>query len=225
MSAVSVSGTARLVEVAGRAVDAVLEASGGPRRAASGRSRPRTAGSRRRARRWRATAALGQARHEAGEQLAHRRLGQRLEVERGEVALAGAPVRALLEQLRAGQRDDVDRDAAAPLEEVVDEVEQARCRRSGSPRRRGRPGPSPASRSKNVRQAPNSCSEPTPDLDAEQGEQRRLDPAPLVGVGRRAVAQWPRRPWPASSPRRRSRRGRHRPRTISPSAQKLIPSP
>ena len=40
-----------------------------------------------------------------------------------------------------------------------------------------------ASRSKNVRQAPNSCSEPTPGLDAEQGEEGRLDPAPLVRVG------------------------------------------
>ena len=31
-----------------------------------------------------------------------------------------------LEQVRARQRDDVDRAAAAPLEQVVDEVEQAR---------------------------------------------------------------------------------------------------
>ena len=64
--------------------------------------------------------------HEPGQQLAHRRLGQGLEVERGEVALAGTPVRALLEQVGTCQGDDVDRDVPAPLEKVVDEVEQAR---------------------------------------------------------------------------------------------------
>ena len=44
---------------------------------------------------------LRQARDEAREELAHRGFGQRLEVERGEVALAGAPVGPLLEELRA----------------------------------------------------------------------------------------------------------------------------
>jgi hypothetical protein len=47
-------------------------------------------------------------------------------VERGEVALAGAPGRPFLEQFRAGQGHDVDGGIARPLEEVVDEVEQAR---------------------------------------------------------------------------------------------------
>src|ERR1035437_1978166 len=52
--------------------------------------------------------------------------GQGFEVERGEVALAGTPIRALLEELRAGQRHDEDRDVLTPLQEVVDEVEQTR---------------------------------------------------------------------------------------------------
>ena len=40
-----------------------------------------------------------------------------------------------------------------------------------------------ASRSKNVRQAANSWSERDLDLEAEQGEERRLDPGALRRVG------------------------------------------
>ena len=45
-------------------------------------------------------------------------------------------------------------------------------------------GAAAASRSKNVRQAPKSCSGPAAlGLDPEEGEEGRLDPAPLVRVG------------------------------------------
>ena len=81
-------------QVADRAVDAVLDGRAGPRRRASGRSRPRTAGSRRRARRSPSRAVAGKSGHEPGQELAHRPVRQWLEVERGEVALAGTPVRA-----------------------------------------------------------------------------------------------------------------------------------
>ena len=93
---------------------------------------------------------LRQARREPGEQVAHRRLVERLEVEREERALARAPAGPPLEQLRAGERDDQDRDVAAPLQQVLDEVERARVRpvQVLEQQRDGRP--SPASRSKNV---------------------------------------------------------------------------
>ena len=60
--------------------------------------------------------------------------------------------------------------------------------------------------------------------DAEERQQRGLDPAALVGVGD-VRREGRRRPSPGSSSRRRSRAGRQRPRTISPRAQKLMPSP
>ena len=183
MSAVSVSGTASVGQVADR----------------RGRRRPRRA-SRPSARSIRtvstaysgmpsarATMAsigrLGQSRHEAGQELAHRRLGQRLEVERVEAALAGAPVGSPLEQLRPGEGDDVDRDAPAPLEEVVDEVEQAGVgevevledhdhgRGRGEALEERPPGPEQLLASRRLR------------LDAEQRQQRGLDPAPLLRVG------------------------------------------
>ena len=53
-------------------------------------------------------------------------VGERLEVEGEEVPPSGAPVRPDLEELRAGERDDQDRDVPAPLEQVVDEVERPR---------------------------------------------------------------------------------------------------
>ena len=49
---------------------------------------------------------------------------QRLQVERGEAALAGAPGRPPLEQLRPGERDHEDRRSARPVQQVLDEIEQ-----------------------------------------------------------------------------------------------------
>ena len=66
-----------------------------------------------------------QAGHEPGEQLLHRAGLERLEVERAEVALAGAPGGPALEQLRPRERDHVERRVARPFEQVLDEVEQA----------------------------------------------------------------------------------------------------
>src|SRR5262249_4262733 len=64
-------------------------------------------------------------RDEPGEQLLHRGPRQRLEVDRGERALARAPGRAAVDELGAGQRDDEHRMVPRPLEQVLDEVEQA----------------------------------------------------------------------------------------------------
>ena len=52
---------------------------------------------------------VGQSGHEAGQELLHRLLRQRLEVEGGEAALSGAPIRPALQQLRSGQGDHEDR--------------------------------------------------------------------------------------------------------------------
>ena len=116
------------------------------------------------------------------------------------------------------QGHDVDRDGSAPLEEVVDEVEQARvgevevledqddrgCRRE--PLEERPPGPEQL-----LRGAPLG-------LDPEQGQQGRLDPAALVrvrdvlrdgrrdaGPGRRLVIG-PRAGRPAGGPSRRGPR-------------------
>ena len=124
MSAVSVSGTAS--RRGRRPADRRLRrARAGPVRAASGRSPPRTAARRPRAPRCWPRHAAGS----PGTRPASRRSisggRQRLEVDRGEVALARAPVRAPLEQLRPCERDDRDGHVAAPVQQVVDEVEQA----------------------------------------------------------------------------------------------------
>jgi hypothetical protein len=71
---------------------------------------------------------LREPRHEAAQQLAHRLRSERLEAEAHRVAPAGTPVRSPFEQLRAGEGQDVDRHAARPLQQVIDEVEQARVR-------------------------------------------------------------------------------------------------
>ena len=72
--------------------------------------------------------ALGQAGHEPLEQLLHGAFGKRLEVERREVAVARSPTRPPLVQLGPRERDHVEREIARPLEQVLDEVEQARVR-------------------------------------------------------------------------------------------------
>ena len=71
---------------------------------------------------------IGKARNEPIEQLRHVVAGQRLERQRDEVPTARAPGRAPLEQLRAGHRHDEDRATPTPLDQVVDEVEEARVR-------------------------------------------------------------------------------------------------
>ena len=68
----------------------------------------------------------GKPRDEPRQELLHRLLRERLEVERGEAALPGAPGRPPLQQLGPSERDDEDRVVARPVEEVLDEVEQAR---------------------------------------------------------------------------------------------------
>jgi len=65
-----------------------------------------------------------QARNEPFEQLTHRGPRERIEVERCEVALSGAPVRPLLLQFGPGQRDHEQGIVARPLEQVLDEVEE-----------------------------------------------------------------------------------------------------
>ena len=71
---------------------------------------------------------VGQTRHEAGEEVVHRVGRERLEVERAEAALARAPGRALVRELGPRQREHEDRVAAGPVEQVLQEVEQARVR-------------------------------------------------------------------------------------------------
>ena len=125
ISAVKRLGNGERRQVADRARRRRPRARAGRRRAASGRSRPRTAGSRRRASMIARTAGSGKPGDEAREQLAHRRLGERLEVERREGRAPAPQSGPPLEELGAGERDDVDRDGPAPVEQVVDEVEQA----------------------------------------------------------------------------------------------------
>ena len=77
----------------------------------------------------RATIVARPARLEPGrerlEDLAHRVVGERLEGEPDERPRARPPARPALEQLGPGERDDGQRHARAPVEHVVDEVEQA----------------------------------------------------------------------------------------------------
>jgi hypothetical protein len=67
---------------------------------------------------------VGQAGHEAAEQLAHRLGRKRLDVKGAEPPPAGAPGSPLLGELGTRQNDDEEREAARPLEQVLDEVEQ-----------------------------------------------------------------------------------------------------
>ena len=125
----------------------------------------------------------GQARHEAGEELPHRWVGQRLEA-RATKLRRPAPTRAVLEELRPRQRHDVDGLPDGPLEQVVDEVQQPRV------------GPVQvlededrrallATRSKNVRHAAKSSSRPRAAASPipSRLSRRGLDPAPLGLVG------------------------------------------
>ena len=117
----------------------------------------------------------------AREEFAHCRFRQWLQVDRDEIAFAGAPVRPLLQQLGPCQRDDIDRKSPTPVQEVIDEVEQAGVgemqvfedhhhRRLGGQTLEERP----PRREQLLR--------PGPRLEAEQRQQRRLDPGALVCV-------------------------------------------
>ncbi len=127
---------------------------------------------------------LRQAWHEAREELSHRCLVEGLQVQRQEGALAGAPSGPPVEELRAGQGDDQDRDVAAPLEEVLDEVQ--------------RPGICPVEVLEQERDhagGRKALEERAPGQEqlrratwwrltrTEQREEGRLDPAPLGLVG------------------------------------------
>ena len=70
--------------------------------------------------------ALGESRHEPGDELAHRRLRQRFQGEAAEVAGVAAPVRAAVEEFRPSQGHHEDWHAFRPPEQMVDEVEQSR---------------------------------------------------------------------------------------------------
>ena len=122
--------------------------------------------------------------HEPPEEVPHRALVERLEVEGEERPLARAPVRPALEQLRARERDDHQRDVPAPLEHVLDEVQGAGVRpvevleqqrddaRAGQPLEERPPG------GEQLRGAAGGHL-----AHAEQGQQRGLDPPPLRVVG------------------------------------------
>jgi len=71
---------------------------------------------------------FGHAWDHAAQQRGHRLARQRFEVEGREAALADAPARTALGDLRPRQREHQDRAVSRPLEEVLDEVEQAAVR-------------------------------------------------------------------------------------------------
>ena len=62
--------------------------------------------------------------HEPLQQLVHGVLAERFERQRRRAALRRAPVRPLLEQLRAARRHHVQRRVSRPLQQILDEVEQ-----------------------------------------------------------------------------------------------------
>ena len=136
----------------------------------------------------RADRRLGQAADEPTQQLAHAFVVERLQVEGEEVAAAGAPAGPVVEQLRAGQRHDEDRDVEAPVEHVVDEVEHARV------------GPVEVLEEQRDRAVAGDSLEVRPPrgehplraafgriTDPEQGEEGGFDPAGLVLVGDEAL--------------------------------------
>ena len=117
-------------------------------------------------------------------QFAHLFRAQWLEAQGYRAGLTSSPVRALVQQFGPGKGEDQDRQAAAPFQQMLDEIEQAtvcpvevledQCGRAalGNPLEEGPP------RSEQLlatarRRVPH----------AKQHEQPRLDPATLLGVG------------------------------------------
>ena len=127
---------------------------------------------------------LGKAGHVAREEPMHRVLGERLQVEGGEVPLRGAPVGAMLPELRAREREDEDRRGSRPLEQILDEVEE-RCvgplevlehHRDGQ--LLGHPLEELPPRREQVLPVPRLTL-----LEPEEMGQARFDPRALLGVG------------------------------------------
>jgi hypothetical protein len=167
---------------------------------------------------------LGEARHEAVEEGPHRRVGQRLESQLRQVPGLRPPVRPPVGELRSGQGDHEERDTPRPFEEVLDEVEEAGVgplevleeehgrAPFGDPLEEDPPGGE-----EDVPAAGGSGLEP------QQREERGLHPAPVL-VGRDVLGDGA----PDPLARRRLVVVLGEPlarRTISPSAQKVIPSP
>ncbi len=140
---------------------------------------------------------LGQPGHETREQALHRLRRERLEVEGREAALAGAPARALLRELRPREREDEERVAPRPVEQVLEEVEQTGVspldvledqdgrRLLGEPLEEDPPG------GEEVLLVAGRAV-----LEAEEVREARLDPGSLAGVqdvfGQREVELLPR---------------------------------
>ncbi len=103
---------------------------------------------------------------------------QGFEVDGGEAPLAGAPVGAALDEFGSCQGQDEDRDVPAPLEQVIDEVEEPgvgmmQVFEDHDDRARGR---------KALEEGPPGAEEllrADARFDAEQREDGRLDPRPL----------------------------------------------
>ena len=149
----------------------------------------------------------------------HGRFGERLQADVDEVALAGAPVRPLVQQLRAGQRHDVDgRRVRHHSQEVVDEVEQPRVgvvevlEDQHDRRRRGQPLEERAPRPEQLVRGPRRPPRPSRVRSADSIQRRSSGSgtcsATVAAILARVVAS-------SSVSSRPARR-----RTISPSAQK-----
>ena len=151
---------------------------------------------------------LRQSRDHPVEQLAHRRVRQRVEAHRDRATAVRAPAGPPLEELGAGQGQDEDRARPAPVEQVFEEVEQAvigplevlddEGDRAGlgesleeGPPRGEQLGPAAGRRL----------------ADPEQDEDARLDPGALGLVGDVLLEHRARRRR-GSRPRRRPRPGR-----------------
>ena len=113
-----------------------------------------------------------------------RQIGQWVEVQGQECPLAESKVRPPLEQLRSCKRDDEDGPIAGPVEQVLDEVEHAIV------------GPLEILEGQDGRSALGDALKegapraeellarlPVGIVDAQQGTQRGLEPAPLLRIG------------------------------------------
>ena len=125
-----------------------------------------------------------EARGERREDLAHRVVGERLEGEPDEGPPTGPPSRPALDQFGPGQRDDGQRHARAPVEHVIDEVEQAGVcpmevlEQEDDGPARGDPLEERAPGAEQLLAGGAGAA-----LEAEQDEERVLDPAALGLVG------------------------------------------